>query len=74
MNTAQTIVSKFGSQSRLARLLNEAGYQVGQTTVSLWCRSGFIPARRQAQVLEAASIADINIRPEDFFQASAQTD
>ncbi len=42
---------------------------VAPSTVQAWKGSGFIPARRQQAVLDAARALKIPLTPEDFFAA-----
>ncbi len=62
MNIAKAIVDKFGGTRKMAR---EIG--VPFTTVQSWKGSGFIPARRQAEIMEHARRLKIKLRPADFF-------
>jgi NAD(P)H-hydrate epimerase len=61
-NPARAIIARFGGVRALARLLN-----LSSTTVQGWYERGFIPARRQSELLGAASEGEIALAPEDFF-------
>jgi hypothetical protein len=61
MNPAQRIISKFGGQSALAKLIDRP-----QTTVQYWARSGTIPVKWHQQILAAASRANLSLGPADF--------
>jgi len=62
MNTAIRIIDKFGTATRLAELM-----KMPPTTVRSWRKSGYIPAKHQATVINAARQAGIVLRPQDFF-------
>lgn len=64
MNQAERIIEKFGGLSALARALAHKHV----TTVQGWKERGFVPARRQADVLKAAERENINLGPDDFFE------
>ena len=61
-STVEQIISRFGSQQRVAELLG-----IWQTAVSGWARRGAIPARRQEQLLRIAQREGISLAPADFF-------
>ncbi len=61
-NTVEEVISRFGSQQRVAELLG-----IWQTAVSGWVRRGAIPARRQEQLLTIAQQEGVKLTPEDFF-------
>lgn len=61
MNSAQTIISRFGGQTALAEAIGKP-----QSTVQYWNRTGFIPVKWQALVLEAARQRSIDLSPIDF--------
>jgi crotonyl-CoA carboxylase/reductase len=60
--TVEQIISRFGSQQRVAKLLG-----IWQTAVSGWVRRGAIPTRRQQQLLTIAQREGVKLAPEDFF-------
>jgi crotonyl-CoA carboxylase/reductase len=60
--TVESVISRFGSQQRVAELLG-----IWQTAVSGWVRRGAIPAKRQEQLLTIAQREGIRLAPEDFF-------
>jgi crotonyl-CoA carboxylase/reductase len=60
--TVEQVISRFGSQQRVAQLLG-----IWQTAVSGWVRRGAIPARRQAQLLQVARREGVALKPADFF-------
>ena len=64
MNTAQTIINKFGGQTALARLIGK-----GQSTVQYWARSGTIPAKWQKELIQIAQGKGINLTPADFIES-----
>lgn len=66
MNTAANIIDKFGTAKALADLL-----RLPPTTVRSWRVSGYIPAKHQTTILNAAQRAGIVVRPADFFGRSA---
>jgi len=61
MNRAQAIISRFGSQSDLARLLN-----VRQSTVQYWSSKGKIPAKWHESVIKAGESIGIQISQSEF--------
>ena len=64
-NTVEEVISRFGSQQRVAELLG-----IWQTAVSGWVRRGAIPARRQEQLLTIAQQEGVKLTPEDPFEAA----
>ena len=62
MNTAKRIIAKFGSQSNLAKLIGKR-----QSTVQHWAKSGIIPTKWQAQLLEIAKTKGLELTAQDFF-------
>lgn len=58
MNRVEAIISRFGSQSELARLLDTK-----QSTVHYWVTTGRIPAKWHGRILEAGSAIGLNIDP-----------
>lgn len=66
MNVVERIIEKFGSQEAVAKAVG-----VTQPTVSYWKETGFIPARRQEQLLQAARDKQIDLTEADFFQGAA---
>jgi len=67
MTSAQTIIEKFGGTRRCAAAVGKA-----PSTVQSWKDSGFIPARHQAMVLEAARSLGIELSPSDFIAVPAE--
>jgi len=63
MNIAKQIIIKFGGPRKLAALLNSP-----PTTIYSWADRGFVPARRQLEVLRAAARAGVDLTPADFFR------
>jgi crotonyl-CoA carboxylase/reductase len=61
-DSVEQVISRFGSQQRVAQLLG-----IWQTAVSGWVRRGAIPARRQAQLLQVARREGVALKPADFF-------
>ena len=61
MTTAQHIINKFGGTRRAAALIG-----VPPSTVQSWKESGFVPARRQAHVLNVAAANGIALSASDF--------
>jgi ribosome-binding protein aMBF1 (putative translation factor) len=68
MSQAERIIGKFGTQERLADALG-----INQSVIAGWKRRGFIPARQQSRVLEAARALAIKLEPADFFESVAVT-
>ena len=63
---AVSIISKFGGMSALARALGHRN----PTTVQGWKQRGFIPARRQGEVMDAARAQGIDLSPAEFLAAA----
>lgn len=61
MNAAKNVVAKFGGTAALAGIIGK-----GQSTISYWTKTGTIPAKWQAVLLQAASNRDIDLTPGDF--------
>lgn len=67
MTQAEHIISLLGGIRRAAEIVGAP-----PTTVQSWRDSGYVPAKRQQKVREAAQGVGITIKPEDFFpQATA---
>ena len=63
MTQAERIIERFGGITRLAKALGHRH----PTTVQGWKNSGYIPARRQQAVLDAAAHEGVPLAPTDFF-------
>ncbi len=61
MNPAQRVISKFGGQSALAKLLGKR-----QSTVQHWVKSGRVPAKWQQPLLSLATNHVVDLTPDDF--------
>ena len=68
-NTIDYIVSKFGNQTELAKLLG-----INQSAISQWKKAGLIPSRRQKTILDVAKTQGIDLKPSDFFEAGSAID
>jgi len=66
MNTAEKIIAKFGNQSTLAKLIGKR-----QSTVQHWTKTGIIPAKWQARLLDIAKTKGIDLTAQDFFSQLA---
>jgi hypothetical protein len=64
MNSAQSVILKFGGQSALARLIGKR-----QGTVAYWSRSGKIPAKWQSELLELAASNGVELSAKDFMDS-----
>lgn len=58
MNRVETLVTRFGSQSEIARLL-----QTNQSTVQYWASTGRIPAKWHSKIIEAGEGVGLTIDP-----------
>ncbi len=67
MTPAQHIIDKLGGTRRAAALIG-----VPPSTVQSWKESGFVPARRQAHVLDVAAANGIELTASDFISPPAQ--
>ena len=54
-------VAKAGGQNALGRALN-----IGQTTISYWCRKGKIPAEHVLKVEELTGVSRHDLRPDIY--------
>lgn len=59
--TAKEIITKFGGQSALARLVGK-----GQTTIAYWAKTGTIPAKWHETLLSIATRQGIKLTPNDL--------
>jgi hypothetical protein len=66
-NPAEGVVSRFGGQSALARLIGK-----GQSTVAHWVKTGRIPAKWQAELLKLAEANDVSLSASDFMGSPGQ--
>jgi len=64
MNRAQSIISRFGNQSELAKLLD-----IRQSTVQYWSSKGRIPAKWHQPIIDAGKQIGLHVAPAEF-QAS----
>jgi hypothetical protein len=62
MTQAERIISKFGTQQRLADALG-----CGQSVIAGWKKRGVVPVRQHLAVMDAAKKLDISLKPIDFF-------
>lgn len=68
---SNSVVDKFGGVREMSELLSEhTGKPVPKTTVQYWRDQGYIPMRRQADVLSCAQANGIELTPADFFPPS----
>lgn len=67
MSQSERIIGVFGGLTKLANALGHKNV----TTVQGWKARGFVPARQQPLVLEAARKAGVLLAPEDFFEDAA---
>lgn len=58
MNRVETLVSRFGSQSELARLL-----KTKQSTVQYWASTGRIPAKWHPKIIDAGQSVGLSVDP-----------
>jgi hypothetical protein len=65
---AGRVITKFGGQSALAKLLDTA-----PSTVQYWMRTGIIPAKRQGQLLSLARERGVELYPGDFMNLEPQS-
>ncbi len=66
MNVAECIIAKFGGVRKAAKKGKWA-----PSTVQSWKDAGYIPARRQPEVLEAGRDLPDPVTPADFFGEAA---
>jgi len=65
-SSAERIVTRFGSQARLAELIGSS-----QTTVAYWVKVGTIPARWHKKIREAAESQGFTVEPAEFVNLEA---
>lgn len=63
---AKAIISRFGGQTALAKLLGKS-----QSTVAHWVKTGVVPAKWQAKLLELAEEQGLSLTPADFVVVQA---
>ena len=69
MNIAERIVEKFGGDAAMSRKIEKAtGRPVHPTSIQYWRKCGYIPVKRQPDVLKTAKAEDIPMGPADFFE------
>lgn len=61
MTQAEYIISKFGGIHPMARVINRRA-----STVQGWMERGSIPERNWREILEMASVANVELKREDF--------
>jgi hypothetical protein len=61
MNAAEHVIDRLGGTRRAAALINTS-----PSTVQSWKKTGFIPSRRQAEVVEAARQHGIEISADEM--------
>lgn len=61
MNTAETVIAKFGTQKNLATALG-----IRQSNVSYWAKVGSIPSRWHSKIVECAGPLGIPMAASDF--------
>lgn len=66
MTQADKIIGKFGGLTATAKALGHTN----PTTVQGWKKRGFIPARQQNRVMDAAKKAKLDLSPDDFFDVT----
>lgn len=64
--SGSTVITRFGGQSALARLIGK-----GQTTVGHWAKTGTIPAKYHAELFRLADEHGIDLVPADLIQDQA---
>jgi hypothetical protein len=69
MNSAQTVIAKFGGQTALAALIGK-----NQSTVQHWARTGRIPAKWQPLLLELARERSLDVAPADFIATAGESE
>ncbi|WP_371732433.1 carph-isopro domain-containing protein [Azospirillum sp. TSH58] len=71
---AERIIAKFATtdvQSGVTQLAETLGHR-NRTTVQGWLARGWIPARQQQAVLDAALALGIALAPSDFFELRSE--
>lgn len=64
--SARVVISRFGGQTALAKLLGK-----GQSTVGYWAKSDVIPARWHGLLLDLARREGVPLSPHDFLSEGA---
>jgi P63C domain len=60
-NAAKAVISKFGSQEKLAEAIGTR-----QSTVAHWARTGIVPPKWQPKIISAADAANLSVTEYDF--------
>src|ERR1700733_12870629 len=68
MNRAEAVISRFGSQSELARALS-----IKQSTVQYWSSIGKIPVKWRDKIIEAGKEIGLHIDPLEFQSGTGVT-
>lgn len=68
MTPAQRIITKFGGQTALAEAIGKP-----QSTVQYWSKSGSIPAKWHATVIQAAEAKGLTVEPGDFVATESRS-
>lgn len=63
---ARTVIQRLGGIRKAARIIGAPA-----STVQRWYESGYIPSRRQAEVMAAARRAEIELSAADFVEGAA---
>lgn len=66
MTPVDRVISKFGSIRAVAETLG-----IDRSAVSLWKQTGYVPTKRQRELLVAAREKGIDLQPADFFDQPA---
>lgn len=69
MNPYETVVSRFGTVSKLAAALN-----VNHTTVLQWKKRGLIPSHHMLNILKAAEQRGIKLDPLEIIAGETEGD
>jgi hypothetical protein len=67
MNSAETVVQKFGGSAKLSKLTGK-----GQSTFSYWIKKGVIPSKWQPILMQLAQENNVDLRAEDFMPSEIE--
>ena len=65
MSQAQTVIKKFGGIRPMSRATG-----IAASTIQGWQDTGFIAAKRQQEILDAAATKGVDLSPTDFLPSA----
>lgn len=69
MKPSEKIIERFGGLSAMSAKMEKAlGKPVPVSTIQYWAAAGYIPSKRQPEVMQAGRFHGIEVAPADFFE------